>query len=109
MKMKRGIISTALRLRMDPLTLIDETQKAHICADSLISDYIGVNINGVVWNTVGVAQTIAVLTLGFIAFNLKHQVPFEDLLEIIEHFCKIRKKITKIRTKSLAMLAHKSV
>lgn len=60
-----------------------------------------VNINGIVIPVNGVIQGLSVLVLGFIAFNLKHSVKYEDIWEYLEIKLGIRKKATKSKVSNL--------
>lgn len=99
--LKLGLVFAAVKLRINPSAIVDSEEKVHIAADNILGDYTQVMINCVAISTVSTVQAVAVLMLAFIAFNLRHDVGFEDLLELIEFLFKIRKRATKSKLRIL--------
>jgi hypothetical protein len=99
--MKLGLVFACLRLQLDPEQLVNDKRYIHIIADGILDPYIGVNINGVVFQAHGVVQCFACLVFGYIAFNLKHCTTHEDLVELVECLTFLRKAATKAKVRSL--------
>lgn len=95
-KMYLGLIYAAAKLRV-PIDGIITDPNVHIVASSVIGSFEDVMINGVRFKTRGIGQSVCVIIMGFLAFNLQHSVIYEDIIELIECLIGCRRRATKVK------------
>lgn len=86
---------------MDPESLLAKELPIFIDGGSILDDFNGVSINGVLFNTNTIQQTIAIMVLGVIAFNLRHAKKTACLFEVLECLSGVWSKGTTIKLQNL--------
>jgi len=98
--LKRGLECAAIRLKLQSDTFFDKKNGIR-----LRQDFSVVTINGCDIHVEGVVQSVAVMTLGFLAFNLEHtNVSYRDVLELLECLVGVRKASKASKQKIRALL-----